>query len=58
MKIDQSRFNHAITLFDGLNKEYPNREFMNGKEEPKELLYAQRVTTILKSYVSDPSTIL
>ena len=58
MKIDQNRFNQAIALFDELNKEDPNREFINGKEEPKELLYAQRVTTMLKSYVSDPSEIL
>ena len=58
MKIDQNRFNHAIALFDALNREDPSREFINGKEEPKSLLYAQRVTTMLKSYVSDPSAIL
>lgn len=58
MKIDQNRFNHAVALFDALNREDPNREFINGEEEPKALLYAQRVTTMLKSYVSNPSEIL
>ena len=58
MKIDQNRFNRAIALFDALNREDPNREFINGEEEPKALLYAQRVTTMLKSYVSNPSEIL
>ena len=58
MKIDQNRFNHAIALFDELNSKDPNREIIDGKEQPKELLYAQRVTTMLRSYVPDPSEIL
>jgi len=58
MKADQNRFNRAIALFDELNSEDPNREVIDGKEQPKELLYAQRVTTMLKSYVPDPSEIL
>jgi hypothetical protein len=58
MKIDQNRFNHAIALFDELNRKDPNHELINGKVEPKELIYAQRVTTMLKSYVPSPSEIL
>ena len=58
MKVDQNRFNRAIALFDKLNSEDPNREVVDGKEQPKELLYAQRVTTMLKSYVQNPSEIL
>ena len=58
MKIDQNRLNHAIALFDELNRKDPNRELINGKKESKELLYAHRVTTMLKSYVSNPSEIL
>lgn len=58
MKFDQNRFNHAIALFDELNRKDPNREFINGKEGPKELLYALRVTTMLKRYVPNPSEIL
>ena len=58
MKVDQNRCNHALALFDELNRKDPNREFINGKEEPKELIYAQRVTKMLKSYVPNPSEIL
>ncbi len=58
MKFDQNRFNRAIALFDELNSKDPNREVIEGKEQPKELLYAQRVTTMLKSYVPNPSEIL
>ena len=58
MKIDQNKFNHAIALFDELNSKDPNHELINGKVAPKELIYAQRVTTMLKSYVSSPSEIL
>ncbi len=58
MKVDQNRFNRAIALFDKLNSKDPNREVIDGKEQPKELLYAHRVTTMLKSYVRNPSEIL
>jgi hypothetical protein len=58
MKVDQNRFNRAIALFDKLNSKDPNREVIDGKEQPKELLYAHRVTTMLKSYVPNPSEIL
>jgi len=58
MKVDQDRFNRAIALFDKLNSKDPNREVIDGKEYPKELLYAQRVTTMLKSYAPNPSEIL
>jgi len=58
MKVNQDRFNRAIALFDKLNSKDPNREVIDGKEHPKELLYAQRVTTMLKSYAPNPSEIL
>jgi len=58
MKVDQDRFNRAIALLDRLNSKDPNREVIDGKEYPKELLYAQRVTTMLKSYAPNPSEIL
>lgn len=58
MKVNQNRFNSAITLFDELNSKDPNREIIDGKEYPKELLYAHRVTTMLKNYVLNPSEIL
>lgn len=58
MKVDQNRLNRAITLFDELNSKDLNREVIDGKEQPKELLYAHRVTTMLKNYVPNPSEIL
>jgi len=58
MKVNRNRLNRAIALFDELNSKDPNREVINGKEQSKELLYAHRVTTMLKSYVSNPSEIL
>jgi len=58
MRVDQNRFNRAIKLFDELNSKDPNREVIDGKEQSKELLYAHRVTTMLKNYVPNPSEIL
>jgi len=51
MKVDQDRFNCAIALFDELNSKDPNREVIDGKEQPKELVYARRVVKMLNSYV-------
>jgi hypothetical protein len=45
---DQSRFEEAIRHFDAANAEDPNRSSFEGKEYPKELLYAQRMTEWLK----------
>tara|TARA_B100000686_G_scaffold12165_1_gene11850 strand:- start:3557 stop:4171 length:615 start_codon:yes stop_codon:yes gene_type:complete len=58
MKANKNRFNLAITLFDELNSKDPNREVINGEDQPKELIYAHRVTTMLKNYVSNPSETL
>tara|TARA_Y100001936_G_scaffold164019_1_gene160237 strand:+ start:502 stop:1116 length:615 start_codon:yes stop_codon:yes gene_type:complete len=58
MKFNKNRFNLAIALFDELNSKDPNREVIDGKEQPKELLYAYRVTEMLKKYVSHPSETL
>lgn len=58
MNIDQNRFNRAVSLFDELNSKDPNREFIDGEEYPKELLYAQRVTAMLKNYGQNPSEAL
>ena len=39
----QERFNHAISLFDAANAEDPNQD----DGQPKELLYARRMTEML-----------
>jgi hypothetical protein len=38
------RFEAAIRRFDDANREDPNREIFQGREHPRELLYAQRMT--------------
>lgn len=53
-----SRFNHAITMFDALNSEDPNREVSGDKDYPKELLYAYRMSEMLNRYASDASEAL
>lgn len=52
---DMQRFERAIALFDKANSEDPNRESVDGKEVPKELLYAQRMTEMLERFAPDAS---
>jgi len=49
------RFERAIALFDAANALDPNLESANGKEWPKELLYAQRMTEMQERFVPDAS---
>lgn len=58
MIADQARFKRAIACFDALNAEDPNRETIDGKEYPKELLYAERMSTMLRRYAPDASEAL
>ncbi len=51
MKIYQS----AITAFDEANGEDPNMERVDGREYPKELLYAWRMTEMQERYVPEAS---
>ncbi len=39
------RFAEAIRRFDAANAQDPNQELVDGRPHPKELLYAQRLTT-------------
>src|SRR5574340_162686 len=50
---DKARFDQAIPKFDAANAEDPNKEVFEGKEYPKELLYAQRMTDMLKRFAPD-----
>ena len=47
---DKARFDHAIAKFDELNSQDPNKEIIAGKEIPKELLYAQRMSDCLMTF--------
>ncbi|MBZ0104920.1 MAG: DUF4202 domain-containing protein [Sulfuricella denitrificans] len=50
---DKPRFDLAIARFDAANAEDPNKEVIDGKEYPKELLYAQRMTDMLNRFAPD-----
>jgi hypothetical protein len=47
------RFNQAIALFDAANAEAPNQD----QGQPKELLYAQRMTEMIHRYAPDASEV-
>lgn len=48
-------YQSAVAAFDKANSEDPNMEMANGKEYPKELLYAQRMTEMQERYAPDAS---
>ena len=50
---NSERFNHAIALFDAANTEDPNRD----EGQPKELLYAKRMTAMIGRYAPDASEV-
>lgn len=58
MIANQARFDQAIASFDALNKQDPNLEISAGREHPKELLYAHRMSAMLSRYASDASEAL
>lgn len=55
---DTRRFERAIAAFDAANAQDPNREFATGKEHPKELLYAERMSAMLDRFAPDASEAL
>lgn len=46
----QEHYQAAIAAFDRANAEDPNREMAEGKEYPRELLYAQRMSGMQERY--------
>ncbi|MBI4209505.1 MAG: DUF4202 domain-containing protein [Deltaproteobacteria bacterium] len=42
--VDEKRYKAALEKFDAANREDPNKEIFQGKEWPKEWLYAQRMS--------------
>jgi hypothetical protein len=58
MTTDQTRFNHTIAAFDAINAQDPNLQIIEGKEHPKELIYAQRLSEMLDRYAPDASEVL
>ncbi len=50
MIADPDRFNRALARFDEANAADPNTEIVDGQAQPKELLYAQRMSAMLERY--------
>jgi len=50
-----TRFQQALAKFDAANAQDPNQEMFEGKAYPKELIYAQRMTTMLQKFAPDAS---
>jgi hypothetical protein len=51
----QENYHAAIGAFDQANMEDPNKEMADGKEYPKELLYAQRMSEMQERYAPEAS---
>jgi hypothetical protein len=51
----QDIYQAAIAAFDHANAEDPNKEMADGKEYPKELLYAQRMSEMQERYIPEAS---
>lgn len=58
MIADRQRFERALARFDTANAEDPNRESADGRERPKESLYAERMTAMLERFAPDASEVL
>lgn len=52
------RFNQAIAAFDDLNRQDPTMEVYEGNICPKELLYSERMSDMLRRYAPDASEVL
>lgn len=52
---DTKRFEKAIAGFDAVNAQDPNKVTANGKEYPKELLYAERMSEMQQRFAPDAS---
>ena len=58
MIADTERYNRAIAAFDAANAQDPHLERAGGREHPKELLYAERMSAMLERYAPDASEAL
>jgi len=58
MILDAMRFEQAIASFDALNRQDPGIDESEGQAIPKELLYSERMSAMLKRYAPDASEAL
>ena len=52
---DAARLREAQARFDRANAEDPNREAVDGEQQPRELVYARRMTATLERFAPDAS---
>jgi hypothetical protein len=52
---DPERFHRALARFDEANAADPNTEIVDGQAQPKELLYARRMSAMLERYAPHAS---
>lgn len=55
MIADTKRFENVIAAFDAVNAQDPNKVTADGREYPKELLYAQRMSDMQRRFAPDAS---
>jgi len=58
MILNAVRFEQAIASFDALNRQDPSSDESAGQLVPKELLYSERMSAMLKRYAPDASEAL
>lgn len=58
MMLSTERFQQTIAAFDALNAQDPSQELVEGQTRPKELLYAELMSAMLKRYAPDASEAL
>ena len=58
MTKNQIRFNNTIASFDAINRDDPHQININGIQQPKELVYAERLSEMLNRYAPEASEVL
>jgi len=58
MVVEEARFERAMARFDAANGADPNRETVDGRERPKELIYAERMSAMLDRFAPDASEVV
>ena len=51
--VEAARLREALARFDRANADDPNRELVDGAEQPRELVYARRMTATLDSFAPE-----
>jgi hypothetical protein len=55
---NRQSYERAIALFDAANSQDPNREMVQDRDWPKELLYSHRMTEMLQRFAPDASEVV